>query len=81
MITGSNKLAWLIAGLAVSALLNATLVGALVRSSADRVDIKANTVKIEAVKTDVDKALPKIFSQLDGIQRDIDRLLKREAGG
>ena len=81
MSNGSNKLAWLIAGLALSALLNATLVGALVRSGADRADIKANTVKIDAVKTDVDKALPKIFSQLDGIQRDIDRLLKREAGG
>ena len=81
MNNGSNRLAWLIAAVSVSVLLNAVLAGALVRTGADRAVVQDLSVKIDQVKEEVDRALPGIKIQLDRIQRDVDRLLSRGAGG
>jgi len=74
----SGRLAWLIAGIAVSILLNVGLGGALMRSGVDREAIQANSIKLSRVKEDVDRALPEIRAKLERIQKDLDRVLSQQ---
>jgi len=74
MSNGSNKLAWLVAGLAISGAFNLLFGGALLQSSRDRVAIEANAKAIY----ENTKSIAALSTQVAVLTSEVRAALKRD---